>query len=71
MDSDFKHDDSRSHPKPHLKKISEEQLKMIDEYLASIGSYGEVHLVVQNGELRYINRVESHKAWTTGKRSEE
>ena len=30
---------------------------MIDECLASVGEYGEVHLIVQNGELRYIIRL--------------
>ena len=46
-----------------LKKLDLEQVMRIDEMLDSIGDYGEVHLVVQHGELRYINRVESHKAW--------
>ena len=44
---------------------------MIDEYLVSVGEYGEVHLIVQNGELRYINKVESHRAWANGKRSDQ
>lgn len=46
-----------------LKKLDLEQVKHIDEMLASVGEYGEVHLIVQHGELRYINRVESHRAW--------
>ena len=46
-----------------LKKLDLEQVKDIDEMLASVGEYGEVHLIVQHGELRYINRVESHRAW--------
>lgn len=58
-------------PKLRLKRLSEEQLKMIDECLVSIGEYGEVYLIVQNGELRYINKVESHKAWATSKGSDE
>lgn len=45
-----------------LKKLTLEQVKHIDEVLASLGDYGEVHLVIQNGELRYINRVESFSA---------
>jgi hypothetical protein len=36
-------------------------VEKIDAYLVSVGDYGEVDLVVQNGELRYINRIESHK----------
>ncbi|HJR79150.1 MAG TPA: DUF2292 domain-containing protein [Anaerolineales bacterium] len=46
-----------------LKKLSLEQIKRIDEVLASLCEYGEVHLVVQHGEIRYINKVESFKAW--------
>jgi hypothetical protein len=52
-----------------LRMLDLEQVRRIDEMLASIGDYGEVHLVIQHGELRYINRVESHKAWNDdGKR---
>ena len=43
--------------------LSPEQVKQIDEALASIGEYDEIHLVVQHGELRYVNKVESIKAW--------
>lgn len=46
-----------------LKKLTVEQIAQIDEFLVSIGDYGEVHLIVQRGDLRYINKVESHKAW--------
>jgi hypothetical protein len=45
------------------KKLNLEQVKQIDEALASIGDYGEVHLILQRGELKYINKVESQKAW--------
>ena len=47
----------------HLRKLTLEQVQLIDKALASLGEYGEVHLVVQRGELRYINRLESQKAW--------
>ncbi len=46
-----------------LRFLSPEQIRQIDETLASIGEYGEIHLVVQHGELRYVNKVESVKAW--------
>ena len=46
-----------------LRMLDLEQVHQIDEMLASVGEYGEVRLVIQNGELRYINRVESHRAW--------
>lgn len=45
-----------------LKKLTPEQVKHIDEVLASLGDYGEVHLILQQGELRYINKVESFSA---------
>jgi hypothetical protein len=48
-----------------LKKLTREQVRQIDEALASLEDYGEVRLIVQHGELRYINRVESHRAWDT------
>jgi hypothetical protein len=53
----------RDDPGLSLRMLDLQQIKQIDEMLASIGEYGELHLVVQHGELRYINRLESHKAW--------
>lgn len=47
----------------NLKKLTLEDVRRIDHFLASLGDYGEVHLVIQHGELRYINKVESFKAW--------
>ncbi len=46
-----------------LKKLNIDQIKRIDSLLASLGDYGEIHLIVQHGELRYINKMESYKAW--------
>ncbi|HEX8991845.1 MAG TPA: hypothetical protein VF784_09210 [Anaerolineales bacterium] len=46
-----------------LKKLSLSQIKRIDSLLASLGDYGEIHLIVQHGELRYINKVKSYKVW--------
>jgi hypothetical protein len=45
-----------------LTKLTLEQVKHIDEVLASLGEYGEIHLIIQHGELRYINKVESFSA---------
>ncbi len=50
-------------PNLKLKKLTLEQVRQIDEAIISVGDYGEVHLIVQRGKLRYINRVESFKAW--------
>jgi hypothetical protein len=38
-----------------------ELIKRIDEMLHNMGEYGEIHLIVQRGNLRYINIVESYK----------
>jgi hypothetical protein len=46
-----------------LQKLTLEQVKRIDEMLDEVGEYGEVHIIVQRGELRYINKVESYKLW--------
>lgn len=49
-----------------LKKLSPDQVRQIDEALDAVGDYGEVHLIVQRGELRYVNKVESFKAVRRG-----
>jgi hypothetical protein len=54
-----------------LRKLTPQLIEEIDEYLASIGDYGEIRLVVQNGELRYINTMASHKAWMAANWHEE
>lgn len=46
-----------------LYKLTLEQIRRIDEMLDELGEYGEVHIIVQRGELRYINKVESYKLW--------
>ena len=43
------------------KKLSSKQTKAINEFLNKIGDYGEIRLIVQRGELRFIDTVESHK----------
>ena len=48
-----------------LKFLNPAQVKRIDDLLAQLGDYGELHLIIQHGELRYINKVESYKAWKT------
>lgn len=40
-----------------IRFLRPEQIKMIDEALAAIGEYGEVHLVVEKGHLRFV-RIE-------------
>ncbi len=57
--------DHRKDPLPglELEKLNLEQIRRIDSLLASLGDYGEIRLIVQHGELRYINKVESYRAW--------
>jgi hypothetical protein len=63
MKTELPQNDSRLPPPPlRLKKLTLDQVRHIDEVLASIGEYGEVHLIMQHGELRYINKVESFSA---------
>ena len=52
-----------------LKFLSLTQVRHIDEVLAQLGEYGEVRLVIQHGELRYINKLESYKAWKSEEES--
>lgn len=47
-----------------LKTLTPEQVERVNELLISIGDYGEIRLIIQHGELRYINKVESYKVWT-------
>lgn len=51
-----------------LRFLNLEQIRQIDNSLTSVGEYGEIHLIVQHGELRYINKVESVKAWRKEKK---
>ena len=44
------------------KALTPEQVRQINDCLVAIGDYGEIRLIVQRGELRYINKVESLKA---------
>lgn len=53
------------------RRLTPEQIAQIDEILASLGDYGEIRLVIQHGELRYINKMESHKAWNDQEESNE
>ena len=49
-----------------LRKLTLEQVEQIDQFLEAVGDYGEVHVIVQRGEVRYINKVESHKVRNNG-----
>lgn len=51
-----------------LTKLTREQVKRIDELLSELGEYGELHIIIERGDLRYINKVESYKFWDTNKR---
>jgi hypothetical protein len=55
-------------PDLRLAKLTLDQIKRIDELLTQIGEYGELHIIIERGDLRYINKVESYKFWDTNKR---
>jgi hypothetical protein len=42
--------------------LAAEQVAMIEEALAGVGEYGEVHLVVHKGRLRYLVMQRSYDA---------
>jgi hypothetical protein len=44
-----------------LLRLTIEQVKRIDALLAEIEEYGEVRIIVQKGELRYISKINSYK----------
>lgn len=48
-----------------LKKLTSQQVEQIDELLESLQEQGELHLIIQRGMLKYINRVEKHASWET------
>ena len=50
-------------PLSRLKVLTPAQIQRIDELLNGVGEYGEVHLIVQHSQLRYINQVRSYKTW--------
>ena len=48
--------------------LEDEQIRMIDEALNSLGEYGEVRLVVEKGRLRFLITQKSFDAlkWKPG-----
>ena len=46
-----------------LKKLTGQQVEQIDELLSLLEEHGEIHLIVQRGVLKYINKVEKYKPW--------
>lgn len=52
----------------NLVKLTLEQIKRLDELLAEIGDYGQLHIIIEHGDLRYVNEVKSHKFWDLEKK---
>jgi hypothetical protein len=50
-------------------QLTLDQIAMINESLSSVGEYGEVRLVIEKGQIRFIEVVQSHDAlkWRPGK----
>jgi hypothetical protein len=51
-----------------LVKLTREHIQRLDELLAEIGDYGELHIIIEHGDLRYVNEVKSHKFWDLEKK---
>ena len=45
-----------------LKHLTHHQVLMIDEAINAVGEYGEVHLKVEKGRLRFLITQTSHDA---------
>ena len=45
-----------------LRRLTPAQVLRVDELLTQVGEYGEVRLIVQHGQLRFINKTESFSA---------
>jgi hypothetical protein len=61
--------DSRDLQVVHRRRfLDPSQVMMVDEALSSLGEYGEVHLVVEKGQLRFIVIEKSYDAlkWSYG-----
>jgi hypothetical protein len=63
------HTNSIRNDLPDLHFLLPEQIEMIDEALCCIGEYGEVHLVVEKGKLRFIevNTSVDVRSWNSKK----
>jgi hypothetical protein len=46
-----------------LQMLTYEQVAYIDKLLKSVDGYGEIRLIVKKRELKFIQKVESYKAW--------
>jgi hypothetical protein len=46
-----------------LKCLESRQIAMIDEALLALGDFGEVHLIVNKGRLRFIAMHKSYDAY--------
>jgi len=48
--------------KQPLKFLTSSQITMLDEALAELGEYGELHLVIDKGRLRFLVIQKSYDA---------
>jgi len=46
-----------------LQILTHEQVAYIDKLLKSVDGYGEIRLIIKKRELKFIQKVESYKAW--------
>jgi len=53
---------SNAHRPRSLKFLGPAQIQMIDEALEAVAPFGEVQLIVQKGQLRFVVTKNSHDA---------
>ena len=62
---------SKTRSRPNgARHLQPEQIAMIEEVLGTVGEYGEVRLVVEKGQIRFITASRSYDAlkWRGEKR---
>lgn len=47
------------YPRPDLKYLRPQDVAMIEEALAKVAPFGEVHLVIERGRLRFVRTIKS------------
>ena len=45
-----------------LKHLSDNHLRMLDEAIEMVGDFGEIHIVIAKGRLRFLNIEKSYDA---------
>jgi|GEM_PF-6960356 hypothetical protein len=52
----------RMREKTHPKNLSQTHIRMIDDAISAVGEFGEIHLIVEKGCLRFVIVQKSYDA---------